>query len=144
LQLTMSSGSIANQAIEKAMANWPVLLGLVLVATAINEFIVYSFYTSPLANVPGPKMYAVTKWWMVWTYFTNKRTKTIHKLHQKYGPVVRVGPNELVFSGQEPMKVIYGAGAVFSKTEFYNLFVAYSPCGVQFMIDTTSVQCLPC
>ena len=140
----MSSGSFVNEVIAKATANWPVLLGLVLLVTAINEFIVYPFYTSPLANVPGPKMYAVTKWWMVWTNFTNKRTKTIHKLHQKYGPVVRVGPNELAFSGEEPMKVIYGAGTVFSKPEFYNLFVAYSLHHDQLTIDTTSVQCLPC
>jgi hypothetical protein len=123
----MSNGSLANQMIEQAMANWPVLLALFLVVVSIHEYIVYPFYTSPLANVPGPKMYAATKWWMVWTNFTNTRTKTIHELHQKYGPVVRIGPNELVFSGEEPMKVIYGAGTVFSKTEFYNLFLAYSP-----------------
>jgi len=106
-------------------ANWPVILGLTLLVYAINEFIIDPFYTSPLARIPGPKMYAATKWWVTWLNFTEKRTKTIHEMHKKYGNIIRIAPNELHFSGEEAMKVIYGAGTVFSKPAFYDLFVAY-------------------
>jgi hypothetical protein len=60
----------------------------------------------------------------MWLNFTGKRTKTLHEMHKKYGNIIRIAPYELHLSGEEPMKVIYGAGTVFSKPAFYNLFVA--------------------
>jgi benzoate 4-monooxygenase len=60
----------------------------------------------------------------MWLHFTGKRTKTLHEMHKKYGNIIRIAPNELHLSGDEPMKVIYGAGTVFSKPAFYNPFVA--------------------
>jgi hypothetical protein len=121
---TVSFG-LTTQIAQATLKNWQIVFAVALVIAAVNEFIVYPFYTSPLANVPGPKMHAITKWWLVWTDFTKKRAAEIHKLHLQYGPVVRIGPNELAFTGEEPMRTIYGAGTSFYKPEFYNLFVAY-------------------
>jgi hypothetical protein len=121
---TVSVGFTA-QLVQAAIKNWQIVLGVTLLIAAINEYIIYPFFTSPLANVPGPKLLAMTKWAMIWVDFTKKRTLYIHSLHEKYGPVVRVGPNELVFTGDEPMRTIYGAGTSFYKPAFYNLFVAY-------------------
>jgi hypothetical protein len=105
------------------------VLGIAIVIALINEYIIYPFYTSPLANIPGPKLNAMTKWRMVWIDFSGRRTLTIHEWHQKYGHVVRIGPNELAFAGEEPMKTIYGAGTSFYKPAFYNLFIAYDHYG---------------
>ena len=113
------------QLVQAAIKNWQIVIAVTLLCAVVNEFIIYPFYTSPLANVPGPKMNAITKWWMVWTDFTKKRTWMIHDMHQKYGPVVRIGPNELAFTGDEPMRTIYGAGTSFFKPAFYNLYIAY-------------------
>jgi len=110
----------------KVVANWPIVIGISLLITVVHEYIIYPFFTSPLAGVPGPKMYAMTKWWMIWTDYSKKRTITIHEMHKKYGPIIRIAPNELAFTGEEPMKVIYGAGTPFSKPAFYDLFIAYS------------------
>jgi len=120
---TVSVGFTA-QLVQTAIKNWQIVLAVALLVTIINEFIIYPFYTSPLANVPGPKLNAMTKWWMIYMDFTKKRTLYIHALHEKYGPVVRIGPNELSFTGEEPMRVIYGAGTSFYKPAFYNLFIA--------------------
>ena len=120
----VSTGFTA-QLVQSAIKNWQIVLGIALLIAAINEFIIYPFYTSPLANIPGPKIAAMTKWWMVYIDFTKKRTLYIHDLHQKYGRAVRVGPNEVVFTGEEPMRTIYGAGTNFYKPAFYNLFIAY-------------------
>jgi len=122
--------AIADMALLESFQDLPSasLQAIVLVFVLVyflHELVIYPFYTSPLANVPGPKLYAITKWRMVWTDFTKQRTKTIHEMHQKYGNVVRIGPDDLHFSGDEPMRIIYGAGTVFSKPAFYNLFSAY-------------------
>lgn len=41
------------------------------------------------------------------------------KLHHKYGPLVRVGPNHVSVSDPEAVKVIYGINTGFTKTGFY-------------------------
>ena len=120
---TVSVGFTA-QIVQTAIKNWQIVIGVALLITVVNEYIIYPFYTSPFANVPGPKINAMTRWYMVYIDFTKKRTLYIHALHEKYGPVVRVAPNELCFTGEEPMRAIYGAGTSFHKPAFYNLFIA--------------------
>ncbi|EKM50335.1 uncharacterized protein PHACADRAFT_201174 [Phanerochaete carnosa HHB-10118-sp] len=50
----------------------------------------------PLARYPGPLLCKLSKGWLM--YYTGSTGKTyayIHQLHQLYGDVVRIGPNEL-------------------------------------------------
>lgn len=112
---------------------------IALSAIALSICLVYSyvlkpFYLSPFAHVPGPKLAAMTSWWIRWIDFSGHRAATIDSLHRKYGKIVRVGPNELTFTGAEAMQKIYGAGSGFSKPEyFYNIFIAYHPCIYLYM-----------
>lgn len=48
------------------------------------------------------------------------RAHAIELAHQKYGPAVRVAPNELSFNDPEVLKSIYGHRPVLPKTEFYS------------------------
>lgn len=41
------------------------------------------------------------------------------KLHQKYGPLVRVGPSHVSVSDPDAVKIIYGINTGFTKTGFY-------------------------
>jgi hypothetical protein len=51
------------------------------------------------------------------------RTPYVHGLHQRYGPVVRLGPNEVSFSSWAAVKEIYcSGGSGYDKTEFYDAF----------------------
>jgi cytochrome P450 len=43
-------------------------------------------------------------------------------LHRKYGPVVRIGPNEVSFSSPQVARNILSAGKRFYKTDFYSVF----------------------
>jgi hypothetical protein len=55
--------------------------------------------------------------------FMGNRREYIHHLHQQYGPVVRLGPNEVSFTSVEALKEIYSSGGSgYDKTEFYTLF----------------------
>jgi hypothetical protein len=136
------SAGLTVQLWQSATQNWKYVLGVAIVIALVSEYIVYPFYTSPLASIPGPKLNAMTKWRMVWIDFSGRRTLTIHEWHQKYGRVVRIGPNELAFAGEEPMKTIYGAGTTFYKPAFYNLFIAYGHAGGDLTVVTGSVRCL--
>jgi hypothetical protein len=55
--------------------------------------------------------------------FLSNRRIYIHQTHQKYGPVVRLGPNEVSFTSLEAIREIYSSGGSgYDKTEFYSLF----------------------
>jgi hypothetical protein len=62
---------------------------------------------SPLRNFPGPLLAKLSPAWLFVVSFTGKRAFIIDALHQRYGPVVRVGPNTLSFSTAAAARDIY-------------------------------------
>ena len=81
---------------------------------------------SPLVHIPGPRITAVTSILLKFHEFTSNRRLFIHRLHQQYGPVVRIGPSEVSFSSLDAMREIYmSGGSGYDKTEFYHLFAQF-------------------
>jgi cytochrome P450 len=76
----------------------------------------------------------VTSQWLVLRDVTGDRTSTIHDLHQRYGPCVRVGPNEVSYSNVEVVKELYGQQTQFMKAAIYDAFVV-QPAGIFSMRD---------
>ncbi|KAJ5921752.1 hypothetical protein N7454_009226 [Penicillium verhagenii] len=87
------------------------------------SYFVGSGFLSPLSKIPGPWYTRFTSLWIKYQEFTANRRESIHKLHQIYGPVVRLGPNEVSFTSLDAIKEIYSSGGSgYDKTEFYTLF----------------------
>jgi len=61
----------------------------------------------PLAGIPGPKRAKLTKWWSSWQVIKRNRYLSTHALHQKYGDIVRIGPNEISFNLPSVVNQIY-------------------------------------
>jgi hypothetical protein len=106
------------------------LTGLgVSVNALVNLILVFLFIAVKnylkITGVPGPKIYAISKWRLAYDDWSGMRTRKIHQLHQKYGPVVRIGPKEISFNSIEALKTIYGAGSGFERTSFYRMFDVY-------------------
>ncbi|KAI0337455.1 cytochrome P450 [Trametopsis cervina] len=51
----------------------------------------------PLARYPGPLMNKITNWWTYYHVKDGSQHLYYQALHNKYGDVVRIGPNELTF-----------------------------------------------
>ncbi|KAJ5099918.1 benzoate 4-monooxygenase cytochrome P450 [Penicillium argentinense] len=73
---------------------WLVLLGL---ATLFALRSIYRLFFHPLRKIPGPKLAAITH---VYEFYYNcvrdgRYIFQIEKMHQKYGPIVRITPNEV-------------------------------------------------
>jgi hypothetical protein len=82
---------------------------------------------SPVARLPGPTYTIFTSLWLIIQEFASNRRPYVHRLHQKYGPVVRLGPNEVSFTSLEALKEIYtSGGSGYDKTEFYTLFMQFN------------------
>ncbi|KAK4547084.1 hypothetical protein LTR36_001305 [Oleoguttula mirabilis] len=93
--------------------------------TFLVWYVVESLYIDPKSKIPGPKSYALTGWRLAYDDWQATRTRTIHRLHQQYGPVVRIGPNEVHFNSLAALRKIYGAGSGFERTSFYRMFEVY-------------------
>lgn len=80
-------------------------LGALLYASAI---ITYRLCFHPLSKFPGPVLGKITSWHATWASLQGRSTRKRYQWLQRYGPVARIGPNELVFSCMPSIKDIYG------------------------------------
>jgi hypothetical protein len=91
--------------------------------------LLYSFpdlwANAALRKIPGPKLYAITRFRLAFDAWQARSIHTIHKLHLEYGNVVRVGPREISFNSLSALRTIYGAGSPFERTKFYHMFDVY-------------------
>ncbi|KAJ5746641.1 Cytochrome P450 [Penicillium odoratum] len=86
-----------------------------------------SGFLSSTSKVPGPWYTRFSSLWIKYQEFTANRRESIHKLHETYGPVVRLGPNEISFTSLDAIKEIYASGGSgYEKTEFYSLFKQFN------------------
>lgn len=98
------------------------LAGLV---AAVYQFIIDPLFLNAKSKIPGPKLFALTKWRLALEDYKGTRTRSIQALHLKYGPIVRIGPNEVHCNSLNALRTIYGAGSGFERTSFYRMFDVY-------------------
>ncbi|KAF2398789.1 benzoate 4-monooxygenase cytochrome P450 [Trichodelitschia bisporula] len=70
--------------------------------------VIYNLFFHPLRKFPGPRLAAATKLAKSYYLARGETVDWISKLHDKYGPVVRVAPSELSFIEAQGWKDIYG------------------------------------
>lgn len=96
---------------------------IVLVTSGLYYFIIYPLYFHPLSKIPGPRICAITKYFILYKSWNEQRNRYVNKLHEKYGSIVRIGPNEIDISDNSYLKDIYVKN--FDKTSFYENFKFY-------------------
>ncbi|KAJ2990781.1 hypothetical protein NUW58_g2782 [Xylaria curta] len=77
------------------------------------------YWTSPLAAYPGPLLARCTNWWRFGLVRTGQYHLRMRELHDRYGPIVRIGPNLLDIDMLEVIRTVYGSDTSWCKTEFY-------------------------
>jgi hypothetical protein len=70
---------------------------VLIVVLFILTFVVHRLYLHPLARFPGPKLAALTRYYTAWFDVVKTGTYLRHAntLHDIYGDVIRIGPNEV-------------------------------------------------
>ncbi|KAL9568905.1 hypothetical protein ACKAV7_006970 [Fusarium commune] len=82
--------------------------------------LLYSLFLSPLRSIPGPFLARVTRWWEYRVVKQGHSNQEFIRLHKKYGPVVRVGPNRYSLSQPKDVKKVYELGGKYIKTTYYS------------------------
>lgn len=98
------------------------LVSSLLVATCLALFIralINNVYRHPLAKFPGPLLAALTPYRKAWIECILLRSwhHELERLHSRYGPVVRVSPNELHFDSPRAYHDIYNSRNRWDKEE---------------------------
>ncbi|KAF1993248.1 cytochrome P450 [Amniculicola lignicola CBS 123094] len=84
---------------------------------------IYAYLTHPLRHVPGPSVAGWTNIIHSYYFLSGRQPYSLLSLHEKYGPVVRIAPNEISFSSANSWKDIYGfrtGHRPFIKSPFYD------------------------
>ncbi|KAF2183058.1 cytochrome P450 [Zopfia rhizophila CBS 207.26] len=68
---------------------------------------IYNVFFHPLAGYPGPKLAAVTRLPWIRALLTGNIGKYTQDIHQRYGKVVHIAPNELSYITDRAWKDIY-------------------------------------
>ncbi|KAH8799834.1 putative benzoate 4-monooxygenase cytochrome P450 [Xylogone sp. PMI_703] len=98
--------------------------------------ITYGTFTNRLSSLPGPQISKWTSIVLTYHWLAGTRVNYVHSLHQKYGPVVRVSPDEVDICDIKTAREIHKVGGRFPKSYFYrtlgppanpNLFTATDP-----------------
>ncbi|KAL4926326.1 cytochrome P450 [Aspergillus undulatus] len=83
-------------------------LGALLLCSYGISLSIYRLYFHPLARFPGPRLNAISSLPSISSLLRGRLGFENKQLHDKYGSVVRVSPNELSFSSAQAWEDIYG------------------------------------
>jgi hypothetical protein len=103
----------------------PILAAIVACAVAVSVITKWWAIERHLRPIPGPRLYALSNIPLAINAWHGRSVHTMHQLHLKYGPAVRVGPQRISFNSLSALRTIYGAGSPFERTDFYSMFDVY-------------------
>ncbi|KAF2816759.1 benzoate 4-monooxygenase cytochrome P450 [Mytilinidion resinicola] len=88
---------------------------------------IYRVTLHPLAKYPGPLSYKLSNWPLIFQCIGGNRHIYHLQDHEKYGSVVRIGPNMLSYNTETALNVIYGGQKTnVRKSEWYRTIDAGS------------------
>ncbi|KAJ5182111.1 cytochrome P450 [Penicillium cf. viridicatum] len=103
----------------KRLTQLALFIGIALVGCYNICALLYSLFFSPLRSIPGPFLARATRWWEYVKVVNGDSHQEYVRLHEKYGSVVRIGPNRYSFTLPHAVKKIYELGGKFEKSRYY-------------------------
>jgi hypothetical protein len=95
--------------------------------------IIYNLFFHPLRKFPGPLLERASGIPWALRQIAGVQARHTQKLHERYGPVVRIGPKHLSFTDPKAWKDIYGhrvGGDINSMLILYYFFYPNQPCAI--------------
>ena len=102
-----------------ALASVPVAVWIFCLIALATGRLLYFRYKKGFSKYNGPFLASFTDLWRVYDKYFNMDKPPMVDVHEKYGDVVRVGPNILCFAKPEAIKDIYGPSKSWNKVRAY-------------------------
>jgi hypothetical protein len=112
--------------VSMALPLFSIIALLALAGIALYKFILYPAFLSPLSKIPNAHPTApFSEAWILWTRYSMRNNRATLAAHQRYGPIVRMAPNELSINCVDGgIRTVYAGG--FEKHDWYpRLFPSY-------------------
>lgn len=77
------------------------------ILASLVAYVVYQQFFSPLAKIRGPFAASLTPIWKILALRKGNWHETILELHERYGNVVRIAPDEVIVSDPSAVRDIY-------------------------------------
>ncbi|APA10891.1 hypothetical protein sscle_07g056610 [Sclerotinia sclerotiorum 1980 UF-70] len=101
---------------------------------------IYRLWWHPLARYPGPFFAKISDWYAAYHAYQGDIHKDVLHAHEKYGNIVRYGPNRLVFSTAEAMHDIHFAKNVRKSDAYKGILSGPNASNVHNALDKTDNQ----
>ena len=95
---------------------------LLLLTTGFLVRCIYRVYFHPLSSIPGPKFAACSSLWLAYHSFHGTESTAVYILHQKYGRILRVAPNDVDLDDSDALDPMYIRRGGFAKSPVYSKF----------------------
>ena len=100
-------------------------LAIALLLGYLYRDILHPALISPLSKLPAAHPTShFTSTWIWWRRRTGRESRSIFAAHQRCGPIVRLGPNEVSIASQEGLRKVYFSG--FTRTKWILPFRNYN------------------
>jgi len=96
-------------------------------SVSIIGYVIYQRFFHPLSKFPGPFLASLTDLWKIYNLASHRAPEMMQDLHDRYGQIVRIGPNDLSFTSKDAVAAIYKSGRSMPKSVFYDGFTAFKP-----------------
>ncbi|KAK4548038.1 hypothetical protein LTR36_010758 [Oleoguttula mirabilis] len=103
----------------------------ILLLLAVSQLLYYITirYRPGLRKLPGPFLASVSDLDRLWSCAKGLQMNYHLRLHDHYGPLVRIGPKHVSFSDATLIPLVYGISTKFWKSDFYKMFDIKAPTG---------------
>ncbi|PMD33323.1 cytochrome P450 [Hyaloscypha variabilis F] len=118
-EVLLSAYLIRYLGISKQYLSFNTAINLSYFGALFFSIVAYRLAFHRLRHFPGPLGAKLTKAYGLWMARNVKYIDELCKLHQTYGDVVRVGPNELSIRNVETLLAVNGPGSKCTKGTFY-------------------------
>ena len=88
---------------------------LVFISVCYTLSCLFSYFRPHLRQLPGPFLARFTRLYKVYITLTGNSHIKYQKLHKKYGPIVRTGPNSISIGDVSMIPEVYLQGSLYQK-----------------------------
>jgi hypothetical protein len=103
-----------------AAMNQTALLAIFYFAGLYLSLIVYRLFFNPLNKFPGPYGARLSKFDFVFRVTKMDSHHKLYAMHQRYGKIVRIGPNDLSVSDPDGVQIVQGQNSKCTKAQWYS------------------------
>lgn len=113
----------------------------ILLVLVFYKYFLHSLLLSPLSKIPNAHSTSpFSPFWILWVRYTRVENRVVHDAHQRLGPVIRLGPNEIsVNQVNGGIRTVYSGG--FDKPEWCKPY-SCQPVLYRNKVDVAFIQTL--